>query len=135
MAWLGIDVLDRHITLVHFDDMTPEHALAVDNICCELTQSVKRPPVGVFGDPVMVGRYKNVKAIRVNSPYLLKFQAKLVEELESFSVPYSKQFGSFMPHVSRPTIKMATGLHVPFTNYLDFHWKEQGDISYEFGVQ
>lgn len=124
---LGIDVYDdeirqkpatHHLTLVHFDELTDEDRKGVFEVMSEIVAMVKNPPVGTYGRQAMMGRYGNVKAVMVNSPYLVFLRGEITKRLEARRVPYSTTFG-FTPHVSKPTVAMNEGSKVYFAMWID----------------
>lgn len=124
---------DKHVTLVHIENMDHEKARAVYQVMSEIVALVNHPPTGTFAERRMMGRYKNVKAIMVESTYLRELRTKVVELLYKRGVHPSQTFGAYSPHVSKPYDEWMHGDVVPFEPWAEFHWS-QLDAPVSFGL-
>lgn len=124
---------DKHVTLVHFEDMTTNKAREVYQVMALVVEMVNHPPTGSFAERRMMGRYKNVKAIVVHSPYLETLRAKVIELLAERDVHPSQMFAGYTPHVTKPYDEWMHGDMVPFEPWAEFHWSEL-DAPVSFGL-
>lgn len=122
-----------HVTLVHMENMDHDKARAVYQVMSQIVALVNHPPTGSFAERRMMGRFKNVKAIMVESPYLHELRKKVVELLFASDVHPSQTFGGYKPHVSKPYDEWMHGDMVPFEPWAEFHWSKL-DAPVSFGL-
>jgi len=131
MAHIGIDIGEaHHLTLVHFETMTEEKYDKIFDILIRISAKVTKHPTGKFGKREVMGRYKNVQARLVHSPYIEFLRNAIVKDLDAAGITYSKGF-DFTPHVSKPIDKWFDGGPVPFAEWMDLQWKDHTISTFE----
>lgn len=128
MASIQIPLIgdEHHLTLVHFEELDADMIEGVREVLAILSEKVKKYPRGQFGGLMSVGRFKNSKAIAVESKWIDTFRSELTTQLGDLGIRYSEDY-DFAKHISHPLPAWKLGREVPFLPRVDFiakpsHW-------------
>jgi len=130
MAYVGIPIAGGlHITLVHIE--IPKDAerkndweigvnTAISDLLARARSEGRTFPTATWGRAEMMGRYRNVKAILIDSPGIRGLRAGLVSELARINVPISETFGpGYVPHVTKAPLQVIGG-EVRLEQWIEF---------------